>query len=202
MGGSVARVTLRDGAQVFLRPLTPDDRDGLREGIERLSPESRYRRFLTAMPELPERQLRHLVEIDHHDHEALGAFDCSTGGGAGVARYVRLTEDPESAEIAVAVADDWQGRGVGTALLDRLSQRAREEGIVRMRATLLADNDAVLGLLGHLGPVRLGRPSDGVVDAEVDLGPTGAASNLAPLLKSAARGDIEMAPERSPLRAR
>jgi GNAT superfamily N-acetyltransferase len=69
--------------------------------------------------------------VDHHDHEAIIALDPLTGEGVGVARYVRAGADPEVAEVAVTVVDDWQGRGLGRALLERLAARARREGVRR-----------------------------------------------------------------------
>src|SRR5689334_1911637 len=103
------RVTLRDGSQVAIRPVRATDKARLREGFDRLSAQSRQRRFLVAMPRLSDRLVRYLTEIDHHDHEALGALGADDGEPIGVARYVRSESDPQAAEVAVAVVDDWQG---------------------------------------------------------------------------------------------
>ena len=119
---------------IAVRPIEPGDKAALAAAFERLSAESRYRRFLSPHGELSAAELRYLTEVDHHDHEALVALDPATGEGVGVARYVRDRARPESAEIAVA-ADRWQGRGVGTLLLHRLVDRAREEGIRRSTAS-------------------------------------------------------------------
>src|SRR5215218_4614883 len=124
--------TLRDGSRIALRPIEPPDRELIAGGFEPVSPESRYRRFFGPKPVLSERDLDYLTRVDHHDHEALVASDAGTGRGIGVARYVRVA--PEVAEPAVVVADDWQGRGVAGLLLDRLAERAREEGIQRFHA--------------------------------------------------------------------
>ena len=140
---------LRDGASLVIRPITPEDRELLRTGFERLSEQSRYMRFQTPLPALSEQQLSYFTDIDHHDHEALVALDPANGNGVAVARYVRINEDV--AECAVVVADDWQGRGVATVLLDRLVERAREEGIDRFTALVLAENAEALRLLEHLG---------------------------------------------------
>jgi GNAT superfamily N-acetyltransferase len=120
--------TLRDGTRIEIRPIRPEDRDELAAGLERLSPKSRYRRFLTPTDELSERELDYLTHVDHRDHEALVARDADSGAGVGVARFVRWADDPDAAEFAAAVADDWQGRGVGTLLLDELTKRARRGG--------------------------------------------------------------------------
>jgi nucleotide-binding universal stress UspA family protein/GNAT superfamily N-acetyltransferase len=140
---------LPDGTLIEIRPLGAGDREALREGFERLSPESRYRRFFGPMAELSERDLDYLTQIDHHDHEALVAFDARSGEGLGVARYVRIA--PAVAEPAVTVTDDWHGRGVGTALLVELARRAREEGVWRFEAPVLAGNSDAIRVFERLG---------------------------------------------------
>jgi RimJ/RimL family protein N-acetyltransferase len=141
------RVVLRDGSKVVIRQVQRDDAPLLADGFARLSPESRRLRFLRRKDELSAAELRYFTDVDHHDHEALGALSPADGRGVGVARYVRDTGDPHAAEIAVTVVDDWQGRGLGTELLARLSGRARAEGIHRFTALVSADNAAAAGLL-------------------------------------------------------
>ena len=130
-------VSLRDGTRLDVRSITPDDKAALVDGLERMGPVSRYRRFLAPIGRLRASDLRYLTEVDHHDHEALVARPHGDSQGVGVARYVRLPDDRGAAEFAVAVADDWQGRGVGTALLALLADRAREEGVERFRGLML-----------------------------------------------------------------
>jgi GNAT superfamily N-acetyltransferase len=141
----------------------------LADGFARLSPQSRWMRFLTTKKELSAAELRYFTDIDHHDHEALGALDQADGRGVGVARYVRLAEDPHAAEIAVTVVDDWQGRGLGAELLNRLSGRARSEGICRFTALVAEDNMAMAGLLRQMSAKLVGR-GPGTVDYEITLG--------------------------------
>jgi GNAT superfamily N-acetyltransferase len=138
----------------------PDDKKGLAAGFDRLSELSRYRRFLTPTDHLTAKQLAYLTEIDHHDHEALVAIDPSGRDGVGVARYVRSGRGSEEAEAAVAVADDWQRRGLGTALLRHLAARAQAEGITRFTALVLGDNLPVRRMLETLGQVQQ-RPAQG-----------------------------------------
>jgi GNAT superfamily N-acetyltransferase len=152
---------LRDGSRVEIRPLTPSDTRGLAAGFERLSELSRYRRFLSPTAHLSDKQLRYLTDIDHHDHEALVAIDPASHDGLGVARYVRSRVDREEAEFAVAVADDWQRRGLGTALLRHLAARARAEGIVRFTGLVSADNEPVHHMLVALGSVVEQRQAGG-----------------------------------------
>jgi RimJ/RimL family protein N-acetyltransferase len=139
---------LRDGTRLHVRPIRPSDREALAHEFERLSPESRRRRFLAPKPELSEAELRRLTEIDHRSHEALVAIEAETGRGVAVARYAG---EPAASEFAITVADDWQGRGIGSALSRRLLSRAREEGVRALDATVLADNHASRALLRGLG---------------------------------------------------
>ena len=90
----------------------------------------------------------------------------------GVARYVRDRERRDSAEIAVAVLETWQGRGVGKALLHRLADRARDEGITQFTALMLSDNRPMRRLLADLGKTRLLSSEAGAVELAVDLFPT------------------------------
>ena len=98
---------------MLVRAIAPEDRDELAAGFERLSPESRYRRFFGAMPRLSSRDLDRLTQVDHHDHEALVAVEEASGRGVAVARFVRT--QPDEAEPAVVVADDWQRRGLAVS---------------------------------------------------------------------------------------
>jgi GNAT superfamily N-acetyltransferase len=155
----------------------------LLRGFERLSPQSRYRRFMAPMP-----------EVDHHDHEAIVALDDETGEGVGVARYVRHLDRPTAAEIAVTVIDDWQGRGVGTLLVDVLSARAREEGVTTFTALMLAENADMMDMLGHLGPLRIVDRERGTVEIEMPIPKIGLAPALKKLLRIAARHDLVVPP--------
>jgi len=93
--------------------------------FERLSPQSRYRRFLTPLPQLDEKTVR--CDIDHHDHETMIALGEQCEQSLGVARYVRYPNRPDTAQVAVTVIDDWRDRGLGTILLGVISARGRQE---------------------------------------------------------------------------
>jgi GNAT superfamily N-acetyltransferase len=181
---------LPSGDEVLVRPIRPEDKRGLLEGVERLGPESRYRRFLSATPTLSKAALRYLTEVDHHDHEALLAVDPSTRDGLGVARFVRSSEDPSVAEAAVAVTDSWQRRGLGTTLLVELAARAREEGIEHFSALVLAENDAIIELLLRLGDVQVTGRGDGVVELLMELPDEGIPETLRHTVRAAARGEL------------
>jgi GNAT superfamily N-acetyltransferase len=171
---------------VVIRPLEPEDRELIRAGFDRLSIRSRYLRFGTPMSELSEEQLSYLTDIDHHNHEALIALEPDSGDSIGVARFVRVGDNV--AECAIVVADDWQNRGLGGQLLDRLVDRAREEGIERFTALVLAENTDVLRLIERLGDA-VTRSDGPQLEIEVELPerPEPSAS-LRLLLAEAARG--------------
>ncbi|MGZ6695499.1 MAG: N-acetyltransferase family protein [Solirubrobacteraceae bacterium] len=180
-------VLLRDGREIFIRPIEPGDKDKLVLGFERLSAESRQRRFLMPVTRLSPSLLRYLTEIDHTDHEALVAESAAGAEPVGVARYIRLADEPESAEVAVTVVDDWQRAGVATALLRRLAARAMDEGVERFVATCLATNTDVLDMLEDLGPQRVEELEDGLVAIEVAL-PCGEDGPLHAALRRVASG--------------
>lgn len=188
------RRTVRSGHRVLIRPIHRDDKQRLLDAFERLSPESRYRRFFSPVPHLRAGQLRYLTELDHHTHEAVAAIDPRTDQGIGVARFVRSADDPDVAEFAIAVVDHWQGRGIGTALLEELVGRARAEGVKRFSASVLAGNNAMLELLHKLGDVHTVGREQGVVELVIDLSEGAMPEPLRHTVREAARGDIHVDP--------
>jgi RimJ/RimL family protein N-acetyltransferase len=184
-------VTLRSGDIVRMRQVQPDDAPALVRAYANLGEQSRYRRFFTVMPELPEATLKAAVEVDHTDHEALVAVPLLSTEIVGECRFIRLPDQPDTAEVGVTVVDAWQGRGLGSALLARLSERALEAGIEYFTAEVLAENRTMLALLPSLGQVET--ESHGpVVSARVELAeaPRQANPDFLDLLAAAARGDI------------
>jgi RimJ/RimL family protein N-acetyltransferase len=159
----MTHLTLPDGAVVAVRPLEPDDRAALEAAVARLSATTRYLRFAAPKPHLTKADLDRLLDLDHHDREALLAIDPATGDGVAVARYVRLPGEPDVAELAITVADAWQRRGLGSALTRLLVQRARAEGLRRLRAVTLAENYGAQRMLHRGGFDPSGR--DGLMVA-------------------------------------
>jgi GNAT superfamily N-acetyltransferase len=216
------RVTLAPGVEVIIRPIRPEDRHLMTTAFNRLSPESRYQRFFAPVERLTESDLTYLTEIDHHDHEALVAIDPEDGSLVAVARYVctsRLgdfaddagragTLKPASlrspglkeAEVAVIVGDPWQGKGLASALLQRLARRASDEGIDYFLALVLEENEEATGLFRNLvansSEVSDGDP--GTVEIRIELPAPGAFSEsaLARALGSYARGSLKVSPWR------
>jgi GNAT superfamily N-acetyltransferase len=159
------------GTRLVIRPIGPGDKGALAAAVDESSDQAVYRRFLNPHGRLTAAELRYLTEVDHRDHEALLAIDPASSRSVGVARYVRDHERPERAEIAVAVLEAWQGRGVGKALLHRLADRAQAEGITEFTALMLSDNRPMRRLLADLGTTRLLSSGAGAVELAVDLHP-------------------------------
>jgi GNAT superfamily N-acetyltransferase len=144
-------LALADGTRVALRPIGAADGDRLAALLARLSPQSRQRRFLSPKRELTSRELAFLTDIDHVRHEAVAAIDPRDGSIVGVARYVRHSKRESAADLAVAVADELHNRGIGTALVKRIVERARANGFVLLTATTLWENRPARALLRGLG---------------------------------------------------
>jgi len=186
-------VALKDGSPARVRPIRADDKDALAAGLDRLSKESTYRRFLRPVTRLSDRELAYLTEVDYTNHFAWVAADPEDDmKGYGVARYVRDPKDPEVAEAAVAVMDDQQGNGLGTILMRLLVATATENGISRFRGWVLGDNHAMLGPLERIGAERT--PDEGVIRVEIELADAFEGSSVQEVLRAAAAGEIEPEP--------
>ncbi len=144
----VRRLTLRDGTRVVLRPIRPEDRQIEKEFVQKLSDESKYFRFMSALRELNDALLNRFTQIDYDREMALIAVVCENAleTEIGVARYV-VSAGGTSCEFALAVADAWQHRGVGSILLCNLIDAARARGLQTMEGMVKAGNNKMLGLM-------------------------------------------------------
>ena len=169
------RLALADGRCAHLRPVRPTDMQAAQAFVSALSPRSRRARFHGALKRLPFAVLRQMTTVDFHDHVAwVAEAGCDDGPARLVAeaRYVRAGASGEffvpriagadegGAEFALAVADDWQGQGLGRALLQRLVVHARQRGLAALHGLVLADNEPMLALLRRLGAEVRGDPFD------------------------------------------
>jgi GNAT superfamily N-acetyltransferase len=192
-------VTLRDGTRMLVRPILPDDKEILVEGFAHLSPQSRFRRFLGYMDKLRAPLLRYLTEIDYVDHFAWVGVDADKHAGIGVARYVRMRDDPKAAEAAIVVVDEYQHRGAGTILLQLLGASALANGITHFVGEALAENQPIRELLLGIG-ARVYDAEAGEVAFEVDL-PASAedmkGTALYRALRAAAEGRVQQVPPES-----
>jgi RimJ/RimL family protein N-acetyltransferase len=167
-----------------IRPIEPADKPRVRTFYDELSERTRRLRFLVPTTEISDEDLRYLTDVDHRRHEAVIALDGDRM--VGVARYVRKPGERESAEVAVVVADDRQNQGLGTALLDELTERARENGIERYTAIVSQDNDIVLNALERAGADTTGTTDEGEIEFALDLPSEGLGDRLRSALRSVA----------------
>ena len=144
--------TLADGRKVLIRPMHPGDAEAERAFILALSPQARRYRFQEQIRDPAPEMIEALVNVDHVNDEAFVALADADEGGAivGVSRYA-VGSDPLACEIAVTVLDAWQGQGLGTALMRRLIEAARERGLQRMVSLDFAENREMTHLVHHLG---------------------------------------------------
>jgi len=165
-------VILKDGTQIVIRPIQPDDADDLQATFQRLSMESIYLRFLSFKKELPDEEARYLASVDYTSRMAFVAI-CNEDDQdivAGVSRYAMLdTGHPEIAESAVVVADEYQGRGLGKLLLWRLVNYARAKGIHFLRGNLQIGNNRMLDLVRRSGLPHQTRYVDGIWEVNIDI---------------------------------
>jgi RimJ/RimL family protein N-acetyltransferase len=169
---------------VTIRQIEAADRPLVKAFYDELSDRSRRLRFLVPTNELSDEDLEYLTHVDHKRHEAMVALEGERL--VGVARYVRTPGERESAEVAVVVADDRQGQGIGTALLDRLTERARENGIERYTALVSVDNDIVVSALERAGAERTGTTEQGEIEFAIDVPAEGLGERLRTALRSIA----------------
>ena len=165
-------LTLADGTVVTIRPITPDDAGIETEFIARLSPQTRRYRFLSGLKELTSEMLRRFLNVDFPHEMALVATIPLQGRERqiGVARYAAGSQ-PHHVEFAVVVEDEWQGKGLGPALLERLFAIAELAGYAGIEGVVLAENLGMLKLMERMGFARSHRLHDvGVVHVSKTFG--------------------------------
>ncbi|KJK10500.1 multidrug ABC transporter permease [Terrabacter sp. 28] len=163
-----ADVVLRDGSVAHIRPITPDDADGIRAFHSKQSEESIYLRFFAPLRELSERDVHRFTHVDHHDRVALVAT--LDGEITGIGRYDRI--NPTSAEVAFNISDHFQGKGIGSVMLEHLAAIAQEMGITRFVAEVLPQNRKMLTVFKDAGYEVTHHIEDGVVEVAFDIEPT------------------------------
>jgi RimJ/RimL family protein N-acetyltransferase len=151
-----------------IRPLDRSDRAALAFVFSRLSAQSRYQRFLFPRRDPSRAELEQLIKIDHWHAETVIAFDDVPRRPLGTARYVRLNEF-DVADIAVEVADEWQRRGVGRALMRELRARALPAGIRHFHATMLSENRGARALAEELGRTEVTGVDHGALELVIHL---------------------------------
>jgi acyl-CoA synthetase (NDP forming)/GNAT superfamily N-acetyltransferase len=163
-------VLLSDGSAVHMRQIRPEDAPAIVEFHSRMSDRTRYLRYFSPYPSIPERDLARFVNVDHRDREA---FVIVSGPRImAVGRYERLGPDSPEAEVAFVVEDAHQGRGIGSVLLEHLADAARENGITRFVAEVLPQNGGMLRVFNDSGYQVQRRYADGVVHLSFPIAPT------------------------------
>lgn len=166
--GDASDATLKDGTRVLLRPIRRDEGPRLLELYDRLSPESLYFRFF-AVPDKDHAKADYLAHVDYVNRYALVA---EIGGAiAGVARWERNMADPGRAEVAFTVADELQGRGLGSLLFRRLATLARGHGIAAFDAEVLPSNEKMLRVFERSGLPQTSRRDSPALKVSLELGP-------------------------------
>jgi GNAT superfamily N-acetyltransferase len=161
---------LNDGTPVCIRHVRRADEARLKEGIAKLSPQSRYLRFFSGMREAPPQVLRALASPDGHDHLAWGALrsDLADTPALGVVHAFRDKDDPDSAEYSVAVVDAYHGRGLARLLTAVLLLDCAREGYTQFTVHILPENRPALALARSLGAEGLGHEA-GVTVLAIDI---------------------------------
>ena len=182
MHSKPARLAMKDGTPYSVQPCVEQGtahtaeflKTQIASALEKLSVQSRWQRFASPMARLTDAQLDYLTRLDGKDRVAWCATVERDGDehGIGLARYVRLAHDPGVAEFAVTVVDEYQAQGIGYALMTKLKETARENGLTTLRGYVLPSNRRMLALCRRLG-AGLGTPESGFITAEIALdGPT------------------------------
>jgi len=166
--------SLNNWPKFLFRAVRSSDKALIEQGLETISPESRYMRFFSSLNKLSEPLLKHFTHVDHFNHEAIGVLDISTDPAtpAAIARYIRTDEEDSRAEFAVTVVDRYQSRGPGQLLLAALLLCARQRGIDHFWCQVQVDNQAMRALGAPFGAVEKLVPEIGLLlDISTHQGP-------------------------------
>ena len=163
-----ADVVLRDGSMAHVRPIRPEDADGIRRFHAGQSAESIYLRFFAPLKQLSDRDVRRFTEVDYHQRVALVATVHDEI--IGIARYDCI--DTDTAEVAFNISDAYQGRGVGSVLLEHLAAIAQEEGVRRFVADVLPQNRKMISVFTEAGYEVSHHYDDGVIAVSFTITPT------------------------------
>ncbi len=168
--GIVVHSALNDGTLVTLRAITPADEERIRDGIARLSAESRYLRFFSPAPVLPDAVVRKLADVDGHDHIGWGALctECPDLPAIGAVHAVRHCPGGVAGEFSVAVVDDYHGKGLARMLAAALLVQCLAEDMLTLDVHMLSENGAARRLVKSLG-AQWTSESAGVAEYKLDV---------------------------------
>ena len=161
---------LKDGTPVLIRTLHPDDKEALNYGFSLLSDSSKYNRFMCSLSSLTDSQLDYLTNLDYSSHFALCVHDLRREypHGAGIARYIKLKDEPATAEIAITILDEYQRKGLGSILFDMLKNTAKNNGINKFVGYAFKDNKATILMFEKRGAKKYNEDGS-VIRFELDI---------------------------------
>lgn len=148
-----------------VRPIVPDDQGLMKKGFAQLSKESRYLRFFAVPPKLTDYQLKYFTEVDGVDHVAWGVLDITEEipKAVGAGRFIRLKEEPDTAEVALTIIDAYQRKSLGRVLFSVLNIAAAEAGISTFRYYVMESNRFVLDILSNVGIINKAFENDVII---------------------------------------
>ena len=166
-------ITLSNGIRLRIRAVQPTDKQKILDGFRNLSSESRHLRFSAQKNVLTQEELRYFTEFDSINHFALAAFEIDSqdqeGDCIGVARFIRILDKANVAEVALIVADARQRMGIGRLLLRRLLRAAAARDIQRVRFFCLSYNEPIRSLIKHIFEDAKFRSEDGITSGEFEI---------------------------------
>lgn len=166
-------ITLADGSHVMIRPIQPEDAKALQVTFNMLSPQSIYYRFMSYKKMLTDEEAGRLANVDYRTQMAFVAVGEESGTPLilGVARYALLDpEQPDLAESAVVVSDEYQSRGIGKLLLWRLVNYARTQGVRYLRGMIMLENQRMVDMVQKGGLSFTKRYVEGNWEITIDIG--------------------------------
>ena len=151
MNKYIHKTTLKNGTLVYIRFLRQSDKEYIEKGYKELSYKSQYFRFISPPASLSDKYLKYLTEIDNRNHVAMIAFaiEKPLKRAIGVARYIKLIDNPVSAEYAITVADSYQNKGLGTIFFNLLVEHAKKNNISNLTGYILSENLPMLKIVRH-----------------------------------------------------
>lgn len=163
-------ISLKNGETVYLRMLLPSDRGALLDAFYKLSDETKRLRFFQVNEALSDKELDYLLNTDDTNHVAYCAYVLKNNKpkGIGVVRYIRSVKNPEMAEVAITIIDEYHGKGIGKELIKKITQHARKEGITTYVANAFYFNDIILKMISKF-PYKITGSDDGILSIKVDI---------------------------------
>jgi acetyltransferase len=166
------KVIAKNGREFLIRPIQKEDKQRLIDGLTKMSPESIHHRFLGFKKGFSEKELKHLTEVDGHNHFAIAVGVLTKENsleGVGIGRYHINDNDPTTAEVAITIIDEYQGNGLGTKIMEHLIKIALENKITTFEGILETTNDSMIHLIKKLKGFKTIRTEDGVLKMIGDL---------------------------------